>query len=161
MGAGQICFCWATTQTPVLPLKVTLETLVWVWECWSRWTDAKGILNKTFAKMHFFNLILNQNLLMYQKSTKWSSPCGSVVNEPDWHPWGCGLDPWPCSVGWGSSVASSCGVGRRYSSDPALLWPWLRLVATAPNGPLAWEPPYVASEALKREKDQKKKKSTK
>ena len=20
-------------------------------------------------------------------------------NEPDWHPWGCGFDPWPLSVG--------------------------------------------------------------
>ena len=30
------------------------------------------------------------------------------------------LDPWPCSVGWGSGVAMSCGVGRRRGSDPAV-----------------------------------------
>ena len=47
----------------------------------------------------------------------------------------------------------SCGVGHRCSSDPTLLWPWRRLAATAPIGPLAWEPQYVA---LKK-KDKKKK----
>ena len=50
----------------------------------------------------------------------------------------------------------SCGVGHRHSSDPTWLWPWHGLVATAPIGPLAWEPPYVAGVALKREKDKKK-----
>ena len=28
-----------------------------------------------------------------------------------------------------------------------LLWLWRRLVATAPIGPLAWEPPYAAGAA--------------
>ena len=41
----------------------------------------------------------------------------------------------------------SCGVGRRRGSDPALLWLWRRPVATAPIGPLAWEPPYAAGAA--------------
>ena len=31
-----------------------------------------------------------------------------------------GFGPWPCSVGWGSGVAVSCGVGHRCSSDPAV-----------------------------------------
>jgi len=52
----------------------------------------------------------------------------------------------------------SCGVGCRFSLDPALLWLWHRLVAIAPIGPLAWEPPYAAGVALKRQKDQKKRK---
>ena len=47
---------------------------------------------------------------------------GSVVKESDWHPWGHGFYPWPCWVGWGSGVAKGCGVGRRLSLDPALLW---------------------------------------
>ena len=55
------------------------------------------------------------------------------------------------------SMAMSCGVGRRRSLDPMLLWLWCRLVATAPIGPLAWEPPYAAGSAL--EKTGKKKKS--
>ena len=46
----------------------------------------------------------------------------------------------------------SCGVGRRRGSDPALLWLWRRPVATALIRPLAWEPPYAAGAALKRQK---------
>ena len=36
-----------------------------------------------------------------------------------------------------TGVALSCGVGCRRGLDPALLWLWLRLVATAPIRPLA------------------------
>jgi len=41
----------------------------------------------------------------------------------------------------------SCGVGCRRGLDPALLWLWRRLVATALIQPLAWEPPYAAEAA--------------
>ena len=51
----------------------------------------------------------------------------------------------------------SCGVGGRYSSDPALLWLWHRPTATALIRPLARETPYAAGEALKRQKTKKKK----
>ena len=44
----------------------------------------------------------------------------------------------------------SCGVGRRRSSDPALLWLWHRPEATAPIRPLAWEPPYATGMVLKK-----------
>jgi len=50
----------------------------------------------------------------------------------------------------------SCGVGRRPGSNLALLWLWRRPVTTAPIRPLAWEPPYAASAALKRQKDEEK-----
>ena len=50
----------------------------------------------------------------------------------------------------------SCGVGRRRGSDPPLLWLWLWLVATVLIGPLAWEPPYASSVALKGPKKKKK-----
>ena len=53
----------------------------------------------------------------------------------------------------------SCGVGRRCFSDLALLWLWHRPAAIAPIQPLAWEPPYAAGMALKRQKDKKKKKA--
>ena len=46
----------------------------------------------------------------------------------------------------------SCGVGRRCDSDPALLWLWRRPVATAPIGPLAWQPPYASGAALEKTK---------
>ena len=50
-----------------------------------------------------------------------------------------------CSLGYGSSVAVSCGVGHRCGSDPACHRP----AAVALIRPLAWEPPYIAGAALK------------
>ena len=44
----------------------------------------------------------------------------------------------------------NCGVGYRGSLDPALLWLWQRLAATAPIQLLAWELPYAVSAALKK-----------
>ena len=46
---------------------------------------------------------------------------------------------------WTFSIVVSCGVGRRYSSDPVLLWLWHRLTATAPTPPPVREPhmPWV------------------
>ena len=44
------------------------------------------------------------------------------------------------------------GVSCRLGSDPALLWLWYMPTAAAPIQLLAWEPPYAASEALKRQK---------
>ena len=54
----------------------------------------------------------------------------------------------------------SCGVGRRLSLDPVLLWLLCRPVATGPIEPLALEPPCATGAALeKAKKDQKKKKN--
>ena len=44
--------------------------------------------------------------------------------------------PWPRSVVWGSSIATSHGIGRRGSLDLALLWLWCRSIAAAPIEPL-------------------------
>ena len=52
----------------------------------------------------------------------------------------------------------SCGVVCRQGSDPALLWLWCRLVATALIRLLAWEPPYAVDAALEKTESQKKKK---
>ena len=49
----------------------------------------------------------------------------------------------------------SCGVGHRPSLDVVLLG--LRLVATAPIRPLAWECPYATGAVLKSKKKKKKK----
>ena len=38
-----------------------------------------------------------------------------------------------------------------------LPWLWCRLVATAPVGPLAWEPPYAVGTTLERQKQTNKK----
>ena len=53
---------------------------------------------------------------------------------------------------WVKDLAVSCGVGHRRGSDPALLWLWCRPAAVALIGPLAWEPPYATSAALKKKK---------
>ena len=50
-----------------------------------------------------------------------------------------------------AGVAVSCGVGRRRSSDPEMMWLWWRPAATALIQALAWEIPYAAV-ALKRKK---------
>ena len=50
------------------------------------------------------------------------------------------------------------GIGHRHGSDPALLWLWCRLAATAPIRSLAWEPPFAAGAALEKAKRQKNKK---
>ena len=52
-------------------------------------------------------------------------------------------------------MAMSRGVGLRCGSDPELLWLWCRPAAAAPIQHLAWEPPYVTSLALKKQKKNK------
>ena len=66
-----------------------------------------------------------------------------------------GSIPGLAQVGQGSGVAMSCGVGRRCSSDPALLWLWHRLAAVALIRPLAWEPPHALGMALEKTKKKK------
>ena len=46
--------------------------------------------------------------------------------------------------------AMSCGIGRRHTSDPELLWH--RLAAAAAVRPLAWDLPYAAGVAIKSKK---------
>ena len=65
----------------------------------------------------------------------WSSHRGlAVMNLTSIHE-DAGSDPWPCSVGKGSGIAMSYGVGRRHSFDPALLWLWCRPASAAPIRP--------------------------
>ena len=51
----------------------------------------------------------------------------------------------------------SCGVGHRSGWVLALLGLWRRPVVIALIGPLAWEPANASGMALKKTKDQKKK----
>ena len=61
-------------------------------------------------------------------------------------------------MGLGPGAAVSCAVGCRCGSDPELLWLWHRLAARAPNGPLAWKPPYAVGAALEKTERRKKRK---
>ena len=49
----------------------------------------------------------------------------------------------------------SCGVGRRFGSNPLLLWLWHRPATTALIRPLAWEPPCAMGAALEKAKTKK------
>ena len=56
----------------------------------------------------------------------------------------------------------SCSADRILGLDPALLWLWHRLAATALIRPLAWEPLNAVGAGLEktqRHKDQKKKRN--
>jgi len=55
-------------------------------------------------------------------------------------------------------VAGSVPALAQWVNYPALPWLWRRPVATAPIGPLAWEPPYAAGAAQRNSKKDKKKK---
>ena len=48
----------------------------------------------------------------------------------------------------------------QWVKDPVLLWLWCRSTAVAPIPPLAWEPPYAAGVAVKRQKEKEKGNST-
>ena len=76
-----------------------------------------------------------------------NSYCGSEGYKPISMYKDAGSMSWPRSVCWGSSIAIICGVGRRCSLDPMLLW--CRLVAATPIRLLAWEFPCAVGVALK------------
>ena len=59
----------------------------------------------------------------------------------------------PCSVGWGSTVGVSCGVGLIQASDLVLLRLWCRPAAVALVRP--WEPPYAPGTALNAREEKK------
>ena len=84
-----------------------------------------------------------------------SSHCGSgVMNWTSIHE-DTGSIPGLAQWVKGSSILMSCDVGRRHCLDPALLWLWYRPAAAAPIQPQAWELPYAADVALKRQKQNK------
>ena len=72
-------------------------------------------------------------------------------NKPHKYLWGCGFNPWPQSVSWGSGFCG-CHVGYRCGPDLALLCLWYRPAAAAPIQTLAWERAYATGEVLRRSK---------
>ena len=58
----------------------------------------------------------------------------------------------PGPAQWVKDLALNCGLNYRRSLDPALLWLWQRLVATAPIQYLASELPYAAGAVLEKKR---------
>ena len=75
---------------------------------------------------------LGEGESVLSESESWEFPLWLSGKESNQSPWGYGFDPWPCSVGWGSGIATSFGLGHKYSSPPP------------------WEFPYAAGAAIKR-----------
>ena len=118
-------------------------------------------------QFHFFFYLLQSpgRWVSEQHYVKWNYAYLELLlqcsgNESDYYPWGCSFDPWPCSVGWESSIAMRC-VGHKCGLDLELLWLWLWLwlwpAAVAPVWLLAWEPPHAEGSSLKSKKKKKKK----
>ena len=80
-------------------------------------------------------------------------------NKSEQYPRECGFYPWPHSVGWGSGIALTYGVGCKHGLDPELLWLWRRPIAIAPIRPLPWELPYAMGATKKIKTKQNKKKN--
>ena len=89
------------------------------------------------------------------KSPNWRSHYGSAVMNPTSIHEDSGLIPSLSQWVKGSGIAMNCGVGHRGSPDLTLLWLWCRPAAAALIQPLAWELPYAASVALKKQKTNK------
>ena len=107
--------------------------------CPSMCGQKKKKKKKKKIKVHLKKILKNydENICIFRVLKNWLKefPLWSRRNESHQYPWGCGLDPWPHSVGHQSLLSWSCGVGCRHGSGPALLWLWCRLEAVAPIQP--------------------------
>ena len=59
---------------------------------------------------------------------------------------------WLMNLTRNHEVVGSIPALAQWVNDPALLWLWCRLAATAPIRPLAWEPPYAMGATLEKTK---------
>ena len=75
----------------------------------------------------------------------------------DQYPWGCRFDSWPHLVGWGSSVAMSCGVHHRHGLYPMLLWLWCKQASSCSSDSTpSLGTPYAAGVGFKKKKQKQK-----
>ena len=130
---------------------------------WQRSSEVRGIYCKGTGnnllgwwKVYFgytVCILVKNNLIGVPVVVQWfTNPTRNHEVEGSILGFAHGLMIWCCRELW-------CRF--RHSSDPTLLWLWRRPVATAPIGPLAWEPPYAegaAQEIAKKKKRKKKKK---
>ena len=114
---------------------------IWKFHLWQNWHDFTPSVSVSQTKSKT-NGLKNRNLGVPDVA-QWKRIWNSLS----------GLRIWRCCKLW-------C---HRRSLDLALLWLWHRLTATAPIGPLAWEPPCAEGAALtwQKTKDKKRKKKKK
>ena len=106
-------------------------------------------------EISFLSIIicLVYNCIFNKRATKTilgSSHCGSVeMNRTSIHEYSGSI---PGLTQWvkGSGIEVSCGVGRRHSLDPVLLWLCHGPAAVTPIHLLPWELSYAAGAALKK-----------
>ena len=99
-------------------------------------------------------LLRKFSYLIYHRCLKVTSsefPSWLSRKESDQYPGEGRFHPWPCSAGYGSGIAMSCGIGHRGGLDLALLGLWPSPAARAFICPLDQEPPYAVGVALKQE----------
>ena len=148
------CLCWGLIMWNEGTERGTWRCLCWLLlnnSAFSLWASASfhplfrlsgqfGLTLRCFSSISgifdfvVFTFIKPQYLCILKRHLKkqlWSSPPWLSGNESDWHPWGRGFNPWPCSVGYVSGIALSCGVGHRHASDLTLLCLWCRPATTA------------------------------
>ena len=95
-----------------------------------------------------YSVLVWQYFISYEIISKWS--LGVPVMAQQERTWlvSMRMQVQSLSVGEGSGLALSCGVGYKCSLDPTLLW--CRPAAAALIRSLAWELPYAMGTALKR-----------
>ena len=99
---------------------------------------------------YILNCLGKKNNFLKKYHWLWEFPWWHSGNKLDKHTWGFGFSSRPRSVSWGAGIAMSCSVDHRCGLDPAWLWLWHRLSATASIRPLAWELLYAVGVALRK-----------
>ena len=79
---------------------------------WGRKSLSSVDIIKILTSIFFFFFTTREwNRHVFKKNGEEAVSLWCSGNASDKYPRGCEFNPWPRSVGWGSGVAVSCGVG--------------------------------------------------
>ena len=134
----------------VIPSILFLLIFIFIYQASNMWVLVNESVSKCSRKIIKTTLALAWCISVCSHMfIEGSSRGGSMVTNPTSIHEDMGSIPGLTQWVKGSSVAMSCGVGHRCSSDLALLWLWRRQVAATPIRPLAWALLYATDAALK------------